>query len=427
MSWMRSGRRAAAGWRRLAVRLFFAHFFSLLLAVVSLAQWACVGWILSLAGHPLPGALHLAAAIVVYGINRELIGSLRRQRDGSGWLPAVLRVYSATAFTSLFCAGFLALSTVAWGTLRLALGALTVQAGTLQPAAGGSVLDDLFHWFSVAGFGTIVAAFAYGYTIGQRRLTVTHRRVPLPFPPSLDGLRIVQISDIHIGHNLTTDQLFRFVKRVNELEPDLICITGDIADGPTADLPGELPLLGKLRARLGVFAILGNHDHYAGADRVEAALRGYTSFVVLRDQKAVVDVDGTRLHVVGLDDLGRDWARGVHQHPGLSRLESELPADEPVLLLCHRPETFTHAAGLGIGLTLSGHTHGGQLALPWFDGRVRGLARFITPYDQGLFERNGCFLYVNRGLGVTGQRIRLFAPREISVIEVAAVEQRRAA
>ncbi len=424
---LESYHRTVAEWRRAGVQFFFTHFFPLLLAVVSVAQWACVGWILAVAGYPLSVPAHLAGAAVAYAVNRRLIGTMRRLRDGDGWGPALLRVYSAMTFTSLFCAAFLVLSAGMWAVLRLALGALTVQARTLQPIEGGPAINSFFQWFTMAGFGAVVAAFAYGYTFGQRRLTVTQQRVPLSYPPALDGLRIAQISDVHIGHNLTTEQLRRFVQRVNELRPDIISITGDIADGPTADLAAELPVLAELRARCGVFAILGNHDHYAGADRVEAALRRYTPFTVLRDQMATVEIDGARLHVVGLDDLGRDWARGVHRHPGLTRLEPSLPAGDPILLLCHRPETFTHAAGLGIGLTLSGHTHGGQLAIPWFDGRRRGLARFITPYDQGLFERDGCYLYVNRGLGVTGQRIRLFAPREISVIEVASVAQRAAA
>jgi hypothetical protein len=409
-------------WQAAAV-WFFGHFFALLLAGVSLAQWVTGAWLVSVLGHPLPAPIHFAGALTLYAINRKVIGTMRGQRDGRSWQARVLRGYSGVAFTALFCAVFLGLSTLGWATVRLLLGALTVEAGTTQPVvmnSARSAIDGLFHWFSVTGVSTITLAFAYGYTIGQWRLTVTQLRVPLAYPPALRGLRIAQISDIHIGQNLTAAQLQRFVARVNALDPDLICITGDIADGPAANLSTQLPILAALRARLGVFAILGNHDHYAGADRVEAELRQYTPFTILRNAIATVEVRGTRLHIVGVDDVGRDWARGVHRHQGLAALESQLSSTEPVLLLSHRPEPFSHAAALGIGLTLSGHTHGGQVAMPWFGGRPRGLARFVTPFDQGLFEKNGCFLYVNRGLGVTGQRIRLFAPREISVIEVAA-------
>ncbi|MBI4515738.1 MAG: metallophosphoesterase [Deltaproteobacteria bacterium] len=421
-----SVQRLAARWQRACTEFFFARFFALLLAVVSLAQWACGAWLSSSLGWPLPLPLQLVGPLAVYTVNRKLIGTMRGQRDGRGWRFSCLRAYAAVAFTSLFCAAFLAASATAWGGLRLALGALTVEAGTLQAAAASSTIDGIFHWVSAAGVSTIAAAFAYGYTIGQRRLSLTHMRLPLAYAPALHGLRIAHISDLHIGQNLSQPRLRKFVQRINALRPDLICITGDIADGVSADLPVYLPLLGELRARFGVFAILGNHDHYAGADRVEAGLRQYTAFTVLRDALAVVDIAGVRLHVVGLDDIGRDWARGVHRHAGLARLQARLPTGEPVLLLCHRPEAFSHAAALGIPLTLAGHTHGGQLALPWFDGRRHGLSRFITPFDQGVYQKDGCYLYVTRGLGVTGQRIRLFATREITLIEVAA-ESRAAA
>ena len=131
-----------------------------------------------------------------------------------------------------------------------------------------------------------------------------------------------------------------------------------------------------------------------------------------------LDLDGTPLHVIGLDDRGRDWARGVVSDTCLAELLAAAPADATVLLLSHRPDIFRQAAGL-VPLTLSGHTHGGQLAIPWFGRRRRNLAEFITSFDRGLYNAEGSYLYVNCGLGVTGLRIRLFTPREISVYELA--------
>jgi uncharacterized protein len=417
MSWLRRCG-DLAGWSRLVAQVFFAHFFSLLLLGVSVAQWASAAWVLALCGVLFSAPVHVVAAATIYAVNRRLIGSMRRRRGDRGWRPVVLRAYSAVAFTSLFCAIFLGVSAIAWGLMRVVLGALTVQASTMRQVAAGTAVDVTFRWFSVAGVGTIVMAFIYGFTLGQRRLAVNSLRVPLNYAPALNGLRIAHVSDIHLGHNLAEAQLRGFVEQVNALSPDLICITGDIADGPTTELPGQVPLLGELRAKYGVFAILGNHDHYAGASRVEAALRRDTDFTVLRDTIASVEIQGARLQIVGLDDVGRDWARGVSCHPALKRLTVQLSPGEPVLLLTHRPEPFAQAASLGIGLTLAGHTHGGQISIPWLDGRRRGLAWFVTEFDQGLFERDGSYLYVSRGLGVTGQRIRLFTPREISVIEV---------
>src|SRR6185369_3874103 len=162
---------------------------------------------------------------------------------------------------------------------------------------------------------------------------------------------------------------------------------------------------------------LGNHDHYAGAERVVDQLRRWTPFRVLRDSAVTLDLDGTALHVIGLYDRGRDWARGVRSDGRLAQLLAEAPAGAPILLLAHRPDIFPQAAAAGVALTLSGHTHGGQLALP--GGRRRNLAAFITRFDRGLYSDGDSYLYVNCGLGVTGQRIRLFTPREITVFELA--------
>jgi predicted MPP superfamily phosphohydrolase len=331
------------------------------------------------------------------------------------------RLYYAMAFTCLVCVLFLLLSDALWMTAKVFLGAIAVEARTIHhtPLRLDSELDTVFRWLANAGVVGISVAFAYGYTVGQRRLRVRHLHLPLRnSPPSWDGLRIVHLSDIHIGQNIERTQLERFVEHANTLRPDLICITGDIADSRAADLENFLPVLARLRATYGVIAVLGNHDHYAGADDVEAALRQSTPFTVLRDAQTVIDVRGQRLHVIGLDDHGRDWARGKIDIPYLDRALARVPVSAPVLLLSHRPDVFRQAAERGIALTLAGHTHGGQIGVPWFDGRIRNLAEFITDFDRGLFERRGSYLYVNCGLGVTGQRIRLNTPREIAVIDV---------
>jgi len=268
------------------------------------------------------------------------------------------------------------------------------------------------------GLAAIGLLFTYGYTFGQRELIFTRLRVPFRrAAKQLDGLRIAQISDIHIGRFMSTDMLSRFIERVNALNPDVTVITGDLLDS-SKDIPRGFSVLSHLRAKYGVFVILGNHDEYAGADDVEAGLRQLTDFTVLRDSAASICVDGARLHIVGVNDLGRDWARGVREHPGLVKVLPQLPPDEPMLLLSHRPDLFPQAVAAGIELTLSGHTHGGQLSLPKLGRRHLTLARFITSFDRGLYRDGDSSLYVNLGLGCTGQRIRLFAPREIAVFEI---------
>lgn len=407
--------------RARAARWFFAHFFQLLTFLVSVSEWVVLWWLWPQSVHRLPPLAWVIGPLFIYAGNRRLaLRSHQRRFEGRATsIGALQRLYYAAAFTCIFCTLFLLLTAGLWAGASLFLGAITAEAGLAHPALRiESGLQFGFHWVADIGMAVIVLCFTYGYTVGQLRVRVRRFRLPLlRWPAALHGLRIVQISDIHIGQNLDRAQLARFVARVNALEPDLVCITGDIIDSPAADLDGFLPVLADLRANHGVFAILGNHDHYAGADTVEAALRRLTRFTVLRDQQTAMVVNGERLHIIGLDDRGRDWARGVRTVPYLSAALARIPAAEPIVLLSHRPDVFPQAAAGEVALTLAGHTHGGQIGIPWFNGRVRNLAEFITDFDRGLFERNGAYLYVNCGLGITGQRIRLSTPREITVVE----------
>src|SRR5207237_9251510 len=165
-----------------------------------------------------------------------------------------------------------------------------------------------------------------------------------------------------------------------------------------------------------VFAILGNHDARAGADRVADALGRCTAWRLLRDEIATITVGDVRINLVGLEDRFEKDPRDR-----LRALLGRLPAGEPAILLAHRPDAFTTAAAK-VGLVLAGHTHGGQMAVP---GVPRlNMARLLqTHYDAGTFAHAGCVLHVNRGLGTAGQRIRIGAPCEISVVTVVPAHQ----
>jgi uncharacterized protein len=385
---------------------FFRSFFRLLILFIGIAEWATAAWVLWALGVRVPLLVHAVAPLVALALNRLVIQHARRLSRRP--LPALaVRLYVAVAFTSIFCGLFLGLAAVPWLVLRL-----TGSTAGLEPA---------YFWAVNAGLAIVAGLMLHGYTLGARALGVTRLQVAVPdLPPALDGLRIVHLSDLHVGQYLDLEELAEHVRRVNELEPDVVCITGDIVDRAWTCRPA-FPVLAGLRARRGVFVTLGNHDVYAGAGAVTAALRALTPFTVLRNAHAEVCVDGAVLLVVGVDDLGRDWARGVPEHPALSGLAAGLPPGSPWLLLSHRPDCFAQAARLGVSLMLSGHTHGGQLALPARGGRrARNLAEFITAFDRGTYRHGSSTLYVNRGLGFTGQKIRLFTPREVACIELRA-------
>ena len=241
--------------------------------------------------------------------------------------------------------------------------------------------------------------------MGNYRVRVDRVSLPLRgVTESLEALRIAHITDLHIGPLLRAERLRGLVERINRLEPDLVVITGDLFDfDPTYVEEGCIEL-GKLRALLGVYAVLGNHDVYTGVDAVVEGLGRLTSIRLLRDEWECVEVEGAALAIVGIDDPGQGWTEHEAESSALERLTREIPDGLPRLLLAHRPSYFTHASKLGFPLVLSGHTHGGQVALPF--AHHLNPSRMISDRTRGIFRNGAGTLYVSRGLG-SSSRIAL--------------------
>jgi predicted MPP superfamily phosphohydrolase len=267
---------------------------------------------------------------------------------------------------------------------------------------------------STVGFGSML----WGFVIGQRRLVVEDVSLPVArLPEAFHGLRIVHLTDFHIGRQLRAPRLRRFLDRANSLEPDLIVLTGDIFDFDPTFIEEGCHELAKLSAPLGVYAVLGNHDVYTGADAVSEGLRTLTQIRLLRNEWEWIERDGERFALLGVDDPGRGWTERDSQHPALDGLVREAPSVGPRILLAHRPSYFRHAARLGIDVVLSGHTHGGQISPPR-PFTHHNISRFIAHWTRGLFEENGTLLYVSRGVGVAGPPVRLNCPREIAHLKL---------
>ncbi|MGH7895414.1 MAG: metallophosphoesterase, partial [Candidatus Binatia bacterium] len=232
--------------------------------------------------------------------------------------------------------------------------------------------------------------------------------------PTLDGLRLVHLSDLHLGPLANRAALRDALVRVSAETPDLVVVTGDIADSPATDLASWLPELDRVSARHGVFAILGNHDARLGHAEMAAALRTHTHWRILRDETVLLEIDGSQLALIGLED--RPTPRESDALPGLA---TALPDGVPVIVLAHHPNVFRAARRARLPLTLAGHTHGGQVALPGLP-RVNAARVLMTPFDAGTFVEGGCALHVSRGLGTSGQRLRIGVPREITVITLRA-------
>jgi predicted MPP superfamily phosphohydrolase len=397
-------------------RIIFPFFWEVLSLTCAIGEWllACWAW-----GAPDRLWIHPAALLALFVVNRCAATAFEREDDASPFLHRSGEFLLATGFAAVGGSVGLILAGLAWACVVRA-GGLAAQAGTTSLAP----LDWLgaeFHivgWLgAVAGIGLVVD----GYLRGHRRLQTTRFKVTLPsLPPGLDGFRIVQVSDLHLGPIADRAALRNALARVAAEDPDLVVVTGDIVDSPKADLGRWLPELAALRARHGVVAILGNHDNAVGLDRVAEALRTVTGWTVLRDAiHPVVTAAGT-LHVAGLE-----FRRSPQDGDAVPALATRLPPGQPALLLAHHPNAFPAARDAGILLTLAGHTHGGQIAVP-FAPRWNVARALMTSYDAGTFQENGCVLHVNRGVGTSGQRLRIGAPPEISVVTLRAPRVSRA-
>ena len=364
-----------------------------------------------LAGRRGPGlALGSALAAALTSANVVALPFLRRALRRQGLASAIARGYAAVGFATILLGAVIGAAWAGFFPLAALLG------------AAGLGPESLLHVFRVATLpvvGSLAFMLIWGFTGGQARIERTTLRIPLRgLPEALRGLRIVQISDLHIGNAMEGTKLERLIEDVNALEPDLIALTGDLFDFDPAVVEAGAKALAALRAPFGVYAVLGNHDVFTGREHVARALANHAPGLRLLRGETVRVPAPAPLYMAGIEDPGKDWtARG--ELPELNALGRELPRDGPVILLVHRPEAFMQAAKLGFPLVLAGHTHGGQIALPTRGGHWNP-ARAVTRFYRGLShaEEHRSILYVNRGLGVAGPRIRFNCPREIATLEL---------
>ncbi len=244
------------------------------------------------------------------------------------------------------------------------------------------------------------------------RLTVEHQQIHLRrLPRALDGFRVVQLSDIHHSPFTSREQIERAVETANSLQPDIIALTGDYVSKERAYAAPCAELLGCLRARHGVFAVLGNHDHWTDAALVTDLFRA-EGITVLVNQGMRFENNGAAFWLAGVDDT----------MVGLEDLPLALAGSSTTefkLLLAHNPIILRRAARAGVDLVLSGHTHGGQVSLRAersASGRPR--RRLL----KGLARQGETQIYITRGLGTVVLPVRFGCPPEVSLLELRTAE-----
>jgi uncharacterized protein len=241
------------------------------------------------------------------------------------------------------------------------------------------------------------------------RFTVNEERIWLDaLPSAFDGLRIVQISDIHHGLFLPEEWLSGAVRQANRLNPDIIALTGDFVTYSRRNIGPAAELLGRLRARYGVYAVLGNHDFRVDADAVTLALlRQHID--VLRNRHVALRFGGESVYLAGVDDYGYG--------ADLRRAMRGVPCEAVTVLLAHNPRVIHLASRNNVSLVLSGHTHGGQVNLPLF-GTVYGRSPERLRYKIGWDRMGATQIYVSCGIGTIVLPWRLRCPAEISHLQL---------
>lgn len=250
----------------------------------------------------------------------------------------------------------------------------------------------------------------------QAAFVVRRHDVPAPWlPDRLRGLTISHVSDLHVGRLFRPEMLPRVVDAVNALNSDLLVITGDIVDNSNALLPPALDAIGHMQHRYGCFLCIGNHDEID--DRAEFIRQVRERFDLLINRRRAMEIGGERLCIAGIDYAGSDEPRGWR--PGHRRdVETTLAhydkqVEGPLIALAHHPHTWDALRDAGVPLTLSGHTHGGQLMIaPPGSGFDHGAGDLLFRYIRGFFGDDRSRLFVNSGVG-NWFPVRINAPAEI--------------
>jgi len=370
-----------------------------LIVIFALVQWRITRLLLAATSHRwIRPALFVFAATVAVSYAFTFSVVLARVRIPTN-IASVLGAGSLTYFLTV--TGVLAIHQVLAGVRKLLHADVNPDRRRMLNAAGGALMAAPF------------AAVGYGAFIQRTDFRVREVDIPLAgLPPDLDGLRILQLSDIHLSAFLSEAEFARAIDAALHLHPHLAVVTGDLISGHSDPLDACIRQLARVKADAGVFACMGNHERYIRAENYTARQSARLGIRFLRGQAQTLRFGNATLNLAGLDfESQRDRSRYLR---GAERL---IVPGATNILLQHNPDVFPAAARQGYNLLLAGHTHGGQVTVEILDRSINP-ARFFTPYVYGLYRQGNAAAYVTRGIGTIGIPARIGARPEISLLRL---------
>lgn len=325
---------------------------------------------------------------------------------GRSWLRGD-RVYEVTAYTWIAIAVCMMLAVALGDVVRIGVKLVDAvrRRGDAEVDADRRVFLTQTLPRSVAAGGAIITGYGTFRAFTPPEVTETVVVIP-KLPPSLEGLSIVQLTDLHVGPFIRRKLIDRLVEQANALRPDVMVITGDMVDGSVPVLGNSVAGLAKLQARFGTYFVTGNHD-YGSGDREWVEFLEQHGILALRNRRIEIGDGGGVIDLVGVDDWG-----GGRRKRGYD-LEAAIAGRDPdraSVLLAHQPANFDVVATRGIDLQISGHTHGGQI-FP-----MTLLVGSVFEYSRGLYREGDAQIYVSRGCGFWGPPARVGSAPEIAKI-----------
>lgn len=299
--------------------------------------------------------------------------------------------------------------------LMLSIGIIGLFCGVLLWRLAPAFKPERRAFIKAAGVACVAVPYvatAAGI-IYRKRIHLNTVDIAIPnLPRDLHGLRIAQISDIHLSPFLSERDFARVVDMANEAKPHLTLVTGDLITRPGDPLDACLRQLARLRADAGVLGCLGNHEVYCECEDYVDEHGRAIGIDFLRGRARMLRFGNTNVNFAGVDYQQFD-------SPYLAGAEHMVVADTFNVLLSHNPDVFPVAASQGYDLTIAGHTHGGQLNIEILHQDLN-VARFFTPYVRGLYRQDKSAVYVSSGVGTIGVPVRIGAPAEVALIRLCA-------